>query len=228
MKPRFTLIELLVVIAIIAILAAMLLPALSAARERARSSNCIANLKQVGLSVQMYVGDNQDWTCNSGGEAPQTATWGKLLTDGNYIQDSKVLYCPSLNNASNDPTQTYTYGFRIKDSSRIFLCLGASSFSWVTSSLAAKGTFTSDPSTLMMIGDTVRTANGKFDDQFYRMSSTGWQGGVDCRHGRTANMLYADGHAQNINGEELGDEMEARGTWCYYLGSEKRTQSAAN
>jgi|SRR5579884_1024752 len=101
-KNAFTLIELLVVIAIIAILAAILFPVFAQAREKARATSCLSNVKQVDLAFQMYLQDYDEdmmphWNNVSGDPKAPQYEWPMLIQP--YIKNWQIFHCPS----SSDP-----------------------------------------------------------------------------------------------------------------------------
>src|SRR5262249_34189184 len=119
-QPRrgFTLIELLVVIAIIAILAAILFPVFGRARENARRSSCLSNLKQIGLGIMQYTQDYDEqfpkaWrgSANTGSAATDKYKWMDAIFP--YVKSEQIFNCPSHTLPVTINAVTYdSYSFR--------------------------------------------------------------------------------------------------------------------
>lgn len=207
--PGFTLIELLVVVAIIAILAAILFPVFSRAREKARSSSCQANLKQIGTAAKMYTQDYDERFVQRRTQVAMgdNRSWRVLLFP--YTKSKTIYTCPSNAktsfannwNGGSDYSMTgyYDANYGI---SRVHYAGGGPK----TPSGKRLAEF-SHPSTSIVFGDT-----GGGISISRRSNSHGWHrtGSASKQHNGVANYVFADGHAKVYNPQAI----QCSGTLC--------------
>jgi len=205
-KQGFTLIELLVVIAIIAILAAMLLPALARAREQARRGVCISNLKQLGVCLKMYSQDyDENFPDESGDGTNATLAVmkkiGGALGAPTYCKDMGLFICPSSADTKATGAAYLTQGATATNVSYAYGFSAAPAQTAVTSVTTPLNEQTADDS-VIMVDRNSGTTNAGYKDQWTATISTASNHGEDGVNvlfvGNTVKWIASDSSTKDI------------------------------
>ena len=205
LRRPFTLIELLVVIAIIAILAAMLLPALSQAREKARRAACQSSLKQLALGHQMYADDFDEHTLPyTTGASGSGISWTLMVYP--YVNDYAVYRCPSQPEITlMTGTSGVKSGFGHNRNALCFLD------SPLAGPVLARLT---NPSRSVDFTDTRGQDNETYSfGTFYSAVNGAWGDTISPRHSYGSNFSFYDGHVTWESHIGVYQRMEYRLFW---------------